>query len=104
MLVQDPTRGNDADSIFNQAKQSGRVVQPESIPSSSLSSRSFTGNARLLTGETVSAAPQPPSAVNHTISLWRNGFSVNGGPLRRLDDPANAPFLEVLLSNPVSVK
>ncbi|PQM38035.1 plant UBX domain-containing protein 4 [Prunus yedoensis var. nudiflora] len=70
MLVQDPTKSSDVDSIFSQARQ-------------------------LLSGETVpTAAPQPPEVVIHTITFWRNGFSVDDGPLRRLDDPENAPFLE----------
>ncbi|PRQ31170.1 putative aspartic peptidase A1 family, SEP domain, xylanase inhibitor [Rosa chinensis] len=56
----------------------------------------FPGNKHGLTGETVpTAAPQPPESINHTITFWRNGFSIDDGPLRRLDDPANAAFLEV---------
>ncbi|KAL5573426.1 hypothetical protein UlMin_023023 [Ulmus minor] len=95
MLVQDPTRGHDVDAIFDQAKQSGAVQAPSEHLRPSSSSRSFTGTGRLLSGETVSAAaPQPPEVVNHTITFWRNGFSVDDGPLRRLDDPQNAPFLE----------
>ncbi|PRQ52796.1 putative SEP domain-containing protein [Rosa chinensis] len=92
MLVQDPTRGGgDVDSIFTQARQ---FAQGPLEPSSS--SKSFTGTARTLTGETVpTAAPQPPESINHTITLWRNGFSIDDGPLRRLDDPENAAFLEV---------
>jgi hypothetical protein len=31
----------------------------------------------------------------HTVHFWRNGFTVNEGPLRRLDDVSNLPFLEV---------
>ncbi|PWA41177.1 serine/threonine protein phosphatase 2A 55 kDa regulatory subunit B prime gamma [Artemisia annua] len=33
----------------------------------------------------------------HTITFWTNGFTVNDGPLRRLDDPQNAYFLEIRL-------
>lgn len=93
MLVQDPTRGGgDVDSIFTQARQFAAAQGPLE-PSSS--SKSFTGTARTLTGETVpTAAPQPPESINHTITFWRNGFSIDDGPLRRLDDPANAAFLE----------
>ncbi|XP_050208195.1 plant UBX domain-containing protein 4-like [Mercurialis annua] len=92
MVVQDPNKKPyDADAIFVQAKTSG-VERP--IESSS-TSRSFAGVGRLLSGETApSAAPQPPEAVLHNVTLWRNGFTIDDGPLRRFDDPANASFLE----------
>ena len=92
MLVQDPIKGNSADEIFNQARQSSVDVPPEYHQKSS---KSFTGTARLLSGETVSSTPRHPEVVTHTITLWRNGFSIDDGPLRRLDDPQNASFLEV---------
>ncbi|XP_030460402.1 plant UBX domain-containing protein 4 [Syzygium oleosum] len=91
MLVQDPTKGNDVDSIFNQARQRG-VERPADNQSSR--SRSFTGRGRLLSGEVVSSAPEHPEVITHTITFWQNGFTVDDGPLRRLDDPENAQFLE----------
>ncbi|CAI9755101.1 unnamed protein product [Fraxinus pennsylvanica] len=95
MLVQDPSKGNDVDAIFDQARQLGAVQGPLENLNPSSSSRSFTGPGRLLSGETApSAAPQQPESVVHNIVFWRNGFTVNDGPLRRLDDPENAPFLE----------
>ncbi|KAJ9170040.1 hypothetical protein P3X46_018176 [Hevea brasiliensis] len=94
MLVQDPTKRYDADAVFSQARHSGAVERPANYQQSSSSSRSFTGTGRLLSGETVPSAPQPPEVVNHTVTLWRNGFTVDDGPLRRFDDPANASFLE----------
>lgn len=95
MLVQDPSKGNDVDAIFNQARQLGAVEGPMINPSSS--SRSFTGTGRLLSGETVPTAPQQPETVIHNIVFWSNGFTVNDGPLRRLNDPENASFLEVIV-------
>ncbi|KAJ6850730.1 plant UBX domain-containing protein 4-like [Iris pallida] len=98
MLVQgpsrDPSRGvHDVDSIFDQARQMGAMQGPfEQQPLSS--SRNFTGTGRLLSGETVPAAPQQPENVVHNIYFWSNGFTINDGPLRRFDDPENAPFLE----------
>lgn len=94
MLVQDPTRRYDADAVFTQARHSGAVERPADYLQSSSSSRSFTGTGRLLSGETVPSAPQPPEVVHHTVTLWRNGFTVDDGPLRSFDDPANASFLE----------
>lgn len=96
MLVQDPAKGNDVDDIFDQARQLGAEQGPleNALPSSS--SRNFTGTGRLLSGETVPSAPQQPQAVVHNIVFWRDGFTVNDGPLRRLDDPQNASFIEVM--------
>ncbi|KAK4360902.1 hypothetical protein RND71_019854 [Anisodus tanguticus] len=95
MLVQDPSKHNDVDSIFDRARQAGAMQGPleNIVPSSS--STSFTGPGRTLAGETVpTSAPQPPESIVHNIIFWRNGFTVNDGPLRKLDDPENASFLE----------
>nr|ACN31131.1 unknown [Zea mays] len=100
MLVQDPTRRNDVDAIFEQARQAGAIHgMPPFLGGESSSSRSFTGTGRLLTGETVpSAAPQEPVPIRirHNIHLWNNGFTVDDGPLRYYDDPENEEFLESL--------
>ncbi|MED6169572.1 hypothetical protein PIB30_022512 [Stylosanthes scabra] len=90
MLVRDPTKGPSVDDIFDQARQS--AVDPPSENTSR--SRSFTGTARLLSGETLPSAPQPLESITHVITFWRNGFSVGDGPLRSFEDPQNAPFLE----------
>ncbi|KAF3776083.1 Plant UBX domain-containing protein 3 [Nymphaea thermarum] len=97
MLVQGPTKGNsDVDAIFDQARQLGALEGPVDQLQPSSSSKSFTGTARILSGETVQASQtsQEPESVVHNIVFWSNGFTVNDGPLRRLDDPENAPFLE----------
>lgn len=64
-------------------------------------------------GRALDSAPPPPSAApppaggqgaagaggaargaqSHTITFWLDGFTVDGGPLRRTDDPENAQFL-----------
>lgn len=99
MLVQDPTKKNDVDEIFDQVRQLGAAQEPIDSLEPSSSSRSFAGTGRLLSGETVPAAAsqqqQQPEPVIHDIVFWRNGFTVDDGPLRRMDDPENAPFLGV---------
>jgi UBX domain-containing protein 1 len=96
MLVQGPTKGNDndVDAIFNQARQRGAREAPFEHLNPSSSSRSFTGTGRSLSGESAPTAPQQPESVIHNIVFWANGFTVNDGPLRSLDDPENASFLE----------
>lgn len=102
MLVQGPPKGNDVDAIFNQARQVGAVEGPmENLRPSS--SSSFTGTGRTLaSGEAVAGASQPSEGVVHNIVFWQNGFTVNDGPLRRLDDPENASFIEVIKSDSVA--
>ncbi|KAL3615281.1 Plant UBX domain-containing protein 4 [Castilleja foliolosa] len=97
MLVQDPSKANDVDEIFNKAKRAGAVdaSAEHGVPSST---RSFAGPARLLSGD-VPSTPQPPRVLTHSITFWRNGFTVNDGPLRRLDDPEHAPFLESVMKS-----
>ncbi|KAB2010430.1 hypothetical protein ERO13_D10G210850v2 [Gossypium hirsutum] len=94
MLVQDPLKNNEVDEILNQARQLGAVERPIEQLNPSSSSTSFTGTGRLHSRETVSSVPQRPQTVIHNIVLWTNGFTVNDVPLRMLDDPENAHFLE----------
>ncbi|XP_071736578.1 plant UBX domain-containing protein 4-like [Rutidosis leptorrhynchoides] len=95
MLVQDPKRDNDVESLFKQARQAGAEEGTHDQLEPSSSSRSFAGRGRLLSGETTTpAAPQQSEPEVHTITFWTNGFTVNDGPLRRLDDPQNTSFLE----------
>lgn len=101
MLVQDPTRRNNVDSIFEQARVMGAQQVPlPSFDGQSSSSTSFTGTGRLLSGDAqiAPAAPQPPQDVLHNIHFWNNGFTVDDGPLRGYDDPANADFIEVTMN------
>uniref|UniRef100_A0A0A9CJL0 UBX domain-containing protein n=1 Tax=Arundo donax TaxID=35708 RepID=A0A0A9CJL0_ARUDO len=94
MVVRDkPKRKNNADEVFKQAKRKG--AKQGLFEAHRRSSRNFTGTGRLLSGETVQpGAPQPPADTVHNIYFWSNGFTVNDGPLRSFDDPANASFLE----------
>ncbi|OEL22190.1 Plant UBX domain-containing protein 4 [Dichanthelium oligosanthes] len=96
ILVRDRSkRKNNADEVFKQAKRKGAKQGPFEPRQRSSSSRNFTGTGRLLTGDTVQRdVPQPPEEIVHNIYFWSNGFTVNDGPLRSFDDPANASFLE----------
>ncbi|GMP32410.1 hypothetical protein CsSME_00006178 [Camellia sinensis var. sinensis] len=80
MLVQDPSHVTDVDVLFTQARQAGAVEGPLENLHPLSSSRSFTGTGRLLSGETVSSAPQPPEVVTRNIIFWSDGFTVDDGP------------------------
>lgn len=56
-------------------------------------SSSFTGQGQSLNGASVEGAAAPKPPVEHTITFYQNGFTVDDGPLRAADDPANAAFL-----------
>ena len=112
MMVQDPTKKGprDVDAMFDRVRrfgaQEGRAEPPQP-PSSSNRGGAFAGTSRTLNGEPRPEQPAPTASsgrpgarapaepVFHTITFWRNGFTVDDGPLRRLDDPANEPFLDV---------
>ena len=47
-------------------------------------------------GEGVESSSSSASAARRTITMYRSGFTVDAGPHRRLDDPANAEFLTSL--------
>lgn len=106
MMVQDPKKGNrtsDVDAIFERARQFGaREGNIEDVePTDSRKKGSFSGRGRTLTSSTEEsddgggqqATPEPAGPTRYTITFWRNGFTVDNGPLRLLSDPANTSFL-----------
>jgi UBX domain-containing protein 1 len=89
--------------MFKAAKEhGGEVVDPSSEPSRRPQPH-FGGQGRRLGTDDVPApapvessshsAPDHTKRVEKCLKLWRNGFSVDDGPLRAYDDPANAQFL-----------
>ena len=56
-------------------------------------SSAFTGQGQTLSGDAVQGGSVPQAAQEHTITFYQNGFTLNDGPLRGGDDPANAAFL-----------
>merc|ERR1719231_1559982 len=59
-------------------------------------SSSFTGSGQTLSGQSVQGAAVPKPPEEHTITFYANGFTVDDGPLRAADDPANAAFLQAV--------
>jgi len=94
-------RGNDlVRDILKKAAQAG---PPTAIASSSGGSRAFTGGGHTLGSDEVPSEfiadpdaelddSQEETAIRN-ITFWRDGFSVENGPLLRYDVPENARLL-----------
>ncbi len=79
------------DEMGAQTADEWRSAQPG--PASS----SFTGAGQSLSGQSVEGAPLPAAPNQpHTITFYQNGFTVDDGPLRSVEDPENAAFLEAV--------
>ncbi|XKL66902.1 hypothetical protein PGB90_010322 [Kerria lacca] len=98
-----PSRGRRSDIIsemFRSVREFGaEVVETRSSDPKSKQSRIFSGTGYRL-GETgddseviSSAKSEDSSQVDVTLKFWKNGFSVNDGPLRSYDDPKGQEFL-----------
>lgn len=90
--------------MFKQAKENAEVLDPsEAGPSSQFSA--FTGSGFTLGSDAndsrqtgIPSAPKTSEEAadenrRNVLKFWNNGFSIDDGPLRAYDDPANAPFL-----------
>lgn len=103
-----PPRKKDPEKIvkemFESAKQhGGQVLDDPSFPGPSRrGATEFSGSGYRLGSETDPSVPvssgvipnlETIEAVNMVLKLWRNGFSIDDGPLRSYSDPENAEFL-----------
>ncbi|CAG8499843.1 2591_t:CDS:10 [Dentiscutata erythropus] len=91
------------DDILKKATEGGRgyVEEPETTPIPS----TFTGTGYKLGSdeepsvEVNSSEPstvEPPRTVVRHLTFWRDGFSIEDGPLMAYDDPANEEFLKAI--------
>lgn len=108
-----PSKGKGKDNredlvaqMFKSVKEHGaEVVDPSGLPGPGGPSTSSFGGRGYRLGQTpddieeVSPAEstmrQPPQ-VDVTLKMWREGFTVNDGPLRKYSDPENKEFLECI--------
>ncbi|GAB0497896.1 hypothetical protein MMPV_009233 [Pyropia vietnamensis] len=98
-----------ADSIFERARARGPLTDAETEAFSPNAAQAFTGAGYRLgktpsetdgagAGGAAAAGPPRPDVVGRrnvtrTLTFYRDGFTVDSGPLRRFDDPANVAFL-----------
>lgn len=100
-----PSRKQDPDKLikemFKSAKDHGGQVVDPSESSPNPTGERFAGSGFRLGSELGEPSQVIAGASNTTslppvdliLKLWRNGFSVDEGPIRAYDDPANADFL-----------
>ncbi|OTA90042.1 hypothetical protein M434DRAFT_398278 [Hypoxylon sp. CO27-5] len=115
LAVQDPNQRTDPRRILNDllAKAKSNTQRPEaSSPAGPSGSHAFRGAGQTLGGEgapsrtipdplgpTASssrARPQGSEVQERTLHLWRDGFSIDDGELRRFDDPENTDALRMI--------
>ncbi|KAI1103466.1 SEP-domain-containing protein [Jackrogersella minutella] len=115
LAVQDPSQRTDPRRILNDllAKAKSNAQRPEvSSPAGPSSANSFRGSGQTLGGEGAPsrtipdplgqaapgsrARPQGNEVQERTLHLWRDGFSIDDGELRRFDDPENTDALRMI--------
>lgn len=86
--------------VFRSVRGFGaEVADPRASSSRGQHSHAFSGTGYRLgeTGDDSQVIPgektEDQSMVEITVRFWKNGFSVNDGPLRPYDDPKNQEFL-----------
>ncbi|KAI5813575.1 hypothetical protein BZA77DRAFT_389824 [Pyronema omphalodes] len=114
LAVQDPGRNSGAgagaggrdliqDILKRAAAEGGRRAPQEDTAAPP--SR-FSGSGQTLGSDTAASVPVPSTRpapvaptrepVSRSLTFWRNGFSVEDGPLMRYDDPVNREILEAI--------
>ncbi|KAA8906096.1 hypothetical protein FN846DRAFT_949148 [Sphaerosporella brunnea] len=107
LAVQDPgdpnarSGANLIQDILKRAAEGGQRRRQEE--ESAAPAPRFTGSGHTLGSDSTPSvtvgsptAPEPETLppVTRTLTFWRNGFSVEDGPLMRYDDPANREILQ----------
>ncbi|KAF2685353.1 SEP-domain-containing protein [Lentithecium fluviatile CBS 122367] len=106
LAVQNPNQANPRDQINNILRRARQNV-PRPGGDDERPPQAFRGTGMTLGGDEApsraipdptASIPQPAPRVQRELHLWRDGFSVDDGPLFRYDDPANARTLEMINS------
>ncbi|KAF9908985.1 hypothetical protein EC991_009167 [Linnemannia zychae] len=121
VMVQGPPGKKDPNAliedILKKAAKGGQAREEE--PQQPAVKKSFftgSGNRLGSEGETSSSAPVPAAPVRSTpspevletvtrsITFWRNGYSLDDGPLMSYTDPANREFLDAINKGQAPIK
>ncbi|KAF3045883.1 hypothetical protein E8E12_004232 [Didymella heteroderae] len=104
LAVQNPNQANPRDHINNILKRA-RQNAPRPGGDDERPTSRFTGSGNTLGGDDApsrhipdpnASQPAPQPRAHRELHLWRDGFSVDDGPLFRYDDPANSRTLEMI--------
>lgn len=82
--------------IGAQGGGSGLAVEPNADDSAALAAPSSDSIFNLAEAAGSAGAEEEEETLRRTITMYRDGFVVDDGPYRRLDDPQNADFLRSL--------
>lgn len=92
----DETNNRYVGGVDGRGGGSGLAVQPNTAESQSASSARDSILSSIRANASQATAADSTNPPRRTITMYRNSFTVDNGPERRLDDPNNAEFLKDL--------
>jgi len=104
-LIKGPP-SNRVQDIFNSAKEHGaEVVEDAGSDKKDASQRAAFGGSGFKLGNDGSSSEHVPGSNDQgprpeqrsTITFWKNGFTVDDGPLRSMNEPSNQEFLQAVM-------
>ncbi|KAF2705789.1 SEP-domain-containing protein [Pleomassaria siparia CBS 279.74] len=106
LAVQNPNQAANPRDHINNIIRRARQNAPRPGGDDEQPATRFSGTGMTLGGDDApsrtipdpraAATPTAPPRAHRELHLWRDGFSVDDGPLFRYDDPANADTLEMI--------
>ncbi|RPB26967.1 SEP-domain-containing protein [Terfezia boudieri ATCC MYA-4762] len=109
LAIQEPGKGGKdiIQNILNKAKGEAERRQGQAEASAGPSRPRFTGSGHtlgsdespsVLVPDTSVPPARTPETVHRSLTFWRDGFSIEDGPLMRYDEPANQEILRAIQS------
>ncbi|CAH2053095.1 unnamed protein product [Thlaspi arvense] len=94
------SNSDEAEEDYNGGDQSGTIVQDpkndDDVDDDDEAKESDVQTPIQTTYRII--LPEPQVVFEYIVTIWRNGFTVDDGPLTTLDDPDDAHFLEIIES------